>query len=533
MSSTFHIDSADLKHISEIVWGSLYVGDTDLIVETIQHMGCELGLDEIRQVWDHIMVPCVMNLCDLQPDLDFEDRPPTIHACVKMLNIQLPRLVAAEVPAEHIRSVAPTMPHGCLTLMLQVVAVVKNFKEFALGVRAYDHSRVWLHMIISDLNSQMDKKAFPIETLEPLNDTTWKLLHIEKYRNMNTLDTKHWFRALGKQSAPFGLVDTLHEAVIKFQDITMGVLAEVFECGGFIAAGGSVLRSLIVPSTSCSSSRAWAGSDVDIFLVLPRERNQTIAERDGVAAAKIEHAVSLIARHLPRLRTTGCVLLLTDTALTMTFKRGPYCEAMKIQFVLCVRDSIPEILNSFDVDCCSVATDGKKFYAPQRAMRALKTGCNILDPVHKCVPKRFAKYYQRRFECMLYIPKPYRRMWRSNVLFCAANEGDAVMYTWKKDGGMTSLVAWRDRTSRDTARPNISKSNGVYISMDSPIQLLDEGMMKVFQAKFATVQKFIALAFQRDVVPTFSTEMSVNVEARMHPRLMGIRLVKEEDLYSR
>ena len=51
-----------------------------------------------------------------------------------------------------------------------------------------------------------------------------------------------------------------------------------------------------------------------------------------------------------------------------------------LQIVLRLFGSVNEVLSAFDVDCCAFAFDGVRVWALPRAMQALRSGCNTVNP---------------------------------------------------------------------------------------------------------------------------------------------------------
>ena len=78
----------------------------------------------------------------------------------------------------------------------------------------------------------------------------------------------------------------------------------------------------------------------------------------------------------------------------------------KIQIVLRLYESPSEVLIGFDVDCVCCAYDGRNVWLTQRCIAALKSGFNILNPLHAWPNKasyelRLAKYATRGFPVLV------------------------------------------------------------------------------------------------------------------------------------
>jgi hypothetical protein len=73
-----------------------------------------------------------------------------------------------------------------------------------------------------------------------------------------------------------------------------------------------------------------------------------------------------------------------------------------IQIVLRLYDSVTEVLFGFDCDCCCCAFDGRSVWASDRLLHALRTGVNVLNPLHAWPNRpsyelRLSKYAYRGF----------------------------------------------------------------------------------------------------------------------------------------
>lgn len=147
-------------------------------------------------------------------------------------------------------------------------------------------------------------------------------------------------------------------------------------------AGGAVLRALTSKDTRTSD---WWGkkSDVDLFLYCrdPEEANRI--------ARRVFYALSVDNERWVIVRSAGVITMQNDLDL-------------KVQIVLRLYDSPAEVLLGFDVDCCCCAYDGRYVWVAPRCLRALRTGANILNPLHAWPNKpsyefRLAKYAYRGF----------------------------------------------------------------------------------------------------------------------------------------
>jgi len=83
-------------------------------------------------------------------------------------------------------------------------------------------------------------------------------------------------------------------------------------------------------------------------------------------------------------------------------KRGWACVDQKPQIGLRLNDSPTEVLVGFDCNCCCCAYDGREVWVTPRCLLALRSGINILNPLHAWPNRVFyelqlAKYAHRGF----------------------------------------------------------------------------------------------------------------------------------------
>lgn len=521
-----------LQHVANSVyhscddWGDcsvLYTKSSEMIDSP------SITPENVRCVWEGIVVPAVMRL----------NLSASVAECMEELPNLMPELLATNVPTEHIEKIAEIIPRSGLVVVMQAVVVVRGFPNFARGIKEYGHSDVWLHMLLSDLNSQ-DADGFQHEALSSITDINWTNL-LKEATDFGGFDKVGWYSTMGTSVCPRILSPSLECSSERFAKITGGMLSAVFATGNFVVAGGSVLRSLSSQETlqvkrkrgrgrpPLSHEHAWKESDIDVFLVLPQEQCESVHRWHERAATRIQTAITLIVAHIQNPDYEGAVLLLTDAALTLTWVTGSgrNKKIHKIQFVLCVRNTIAEILNSFDVDSCCFATDGKRFFAPERGMRALRTGANIIDPIHKMVPTRFAKYFERGFKCMLHVAPEHQNVVQEAKNFCEDNKGDASAFEeWRKDGGLSSLLAWNHSPKKEKTTETVN--NNFYTSCSHPHKLLHPACREAFLLKHPA---FHVRVFEKSSLPCLSDEMISEVSKRMHQGLMGKRINSEDLLY--
>ena len=173
-------------------------------------------------------------------------------------------------------------------------------------------------------------------------------------------------------------------------------LSRILQEEKVVIAGGSVLHALTrSPGTRTTDWWDENKSDVDLFLYCdsPDEANR--------AARRIFLALAGDGERWVIMRGRGVI--------TMHKYDGSYIDDVehpslleKLQIVLRLYDSPAEVLVGFDCDCCCCAYDGNSVWATPRCLESLRTGVNILNPLHQWPNKasyelRLAKYAYRGF----------------------------------------------------------------------------------------------------------------------------------------
>lgn len=159
-----------------------------------------------------------------------------------------------------------------------------------------------------------------------------------------------------------------------------------------IIAGGSVLRALTVKEGLRPEEWWQSGkSDIDIFI-----HSSTPVEATRITK-RIFYALTTNHERWVIVRGKGVV-----TIHSWDGHGGDYRIGRKIQVVLRLYDSPAEVLYGFDVDCCSCAYDGQKVWATPRCLLAIRSGNNILNPLHSWPNRpsyeiRLAKYANRGY----------------------------------------------------------------------------------------------------------------------------------------
>lgn len=138
-----------------------------------------------------------------------------------------------------------------------------------------------------------------------------------------------------------------------------------------LIAGGSVLRALTLNDTRTSG---WWGEsgDVDIFL-------HSIADgaEASALAKKISRAMCVDGEDWLVVRRNGVIDL-----MQIMLSHGVRSVMQTVQIVLRLYQSAVEVLTGFDCDCICCGYDGEAVWVLPRCLRALRTGVNLLNPLH-------------------------------------------------------------------------------------------------------------------------------------------------------
>jgi len=155
-----------------------------------------------------------------------------------------------------------------------------------------------------------------------------------------------------------------------------------------LIAGGSVLQAL-TSGPGLSSFWGTYESDLDLFLYAnsPEEANR-ISQRIFYALA-VDHERWVIVR------SSGVITMhrWQDADWKSTVEQ-------KVQIVLRLYESPAEVLVGFDCDCCCCGYDGNEVWVTPRAILAIRSNVNILNPLHAWPNRssyefRLAKYASR------------------------------------------------------------------------------------------------------------------------------------------
>lgn len=165
-------------------------------------------------------------------------------------------------------------------------------------------------------------------------------------------------------------------------------------------AGGQVLGCLRGMSPEIDKP-----SDIDIFLYGLANFEEGL-ERVHKLLSQIEEGYKIANRCDPEDRPYVFIdVIRTDHTLTLVPKYDVHVEGVepfelpKVQLVTRKFSTIAEVLGCFDVDCCSVAFDNTKVWASPEAVRALRTGVNVIDLNFRSATfeNRLLKYTRRGF----------------------------------------------------------------------------------------------------------------------------------------
>ena len=157
-----------------------------------------------------------------------------------------------------------------------------------------------------------------------------------------------------------------------------------------IVAGGSVLRAITI-GADLRPPRWWwnVQSDVDLFLYASSRSEANRISR------RIWYALAVDLERWVIVRSSGVITIQRKGDHLWGFDQ-------KVQIVLRLYQSPAEVLVGFDCDCCCCAYDGREVWVTPRCLLALRSGANILNPLHAWPNRpsyevRLAKYAQRGF----------------------------------------------------------------------------------------------------------------------------------------
>ena len=183
-------------------------------------------------------------------------------------------------------------------------------------------------------------------------------------------------------------------------------LAPVLASGKLLVAGGSVLHALthgqfLGGGVTSLGDKFGPASDVDLFLHSCTPGEATLLTKEIFDAVATDLERWTISRSRGVLTLVHHEMTEVDrVALPQDRRHISMLET--VQVVLRLYDSPAEILLGFDVDCACCGYDGTHVWALPRAVRAIKHGTNILNPLHAWPVRaayefRLAKYASRGY----------------------------------------------------------------------------------------------------------------------------------------
>ena len=161
-------------------------------------------------------------------------------------------------------------------------------------------------------------------------------------------------------------------------------------------AGGAVLHALTVDEQTRFGATLWhrhelqaRKSDIDIFVHAASAPEASHICHAIYTALAVDQEVWLVTRG-------SGVVNITHVDVDNN------ADNLTVQVVLRLYDSPSEVLHGFDVDCACVGFDGTAVWALPRCVRALRTGVNVLNPLHAWPNRptyefRLVKYASRGF----------------------------------------------------------------------------------------------------------------------------------------
>ena len=177
--------------------------------------------------------------------------------------------------------------------------------------------------------------------------------------------------------------------------------------GRVIAAGGSVLGFIEANSpfrymnNNMSNSNSFLSSDLDLYIRAntPKECSDVLKElltelNPIDLVQRSQFALTLTTSSRRCLYQNTHIIEEADTTIKVQIieKLLPYTAS--------IQDDIKTLFDSYDLDCCKWATDGRNIYNTARSVNAFKTRiCHIpWDKITDSSVSRMAKYYQRCYD---------------------------------------------------------------------------------------------------------------------------------------
>ena len=157
---------------------------------------------------------------------------------------------------------------------------------------------------------------------------------------------------------------------------------------------------------------AFTGADADSrrghLLGQPGDIDLFVCSQDATRASEIAHKIflALVEGGRDQVRVMrGPGVINIEVGSRDVFEQPPEGSEpppTTIQIALRLYESPAEVLLGFDCDCCCVGYDGERVWALPRAVRAIRYGTNILNPLHAWPSKasyefRLVKYALRGY----------------------------------------------------------------------------------------------------------------------------------------
>lgn len=195
---------------------------------------------------------------------------------------------------------------------------------------------------------------------------------------------------------------------MRYRDSPFTALNEIFENlypkggkGGFIIAGGAVLKALRHQGTDFLQDLRQSGGDIDLFPVsLSPEKGEAMIQnfietQEVLAVQERDDDLKVHSVY----RTQGAVTVLTNN--------------MTVQFVTRKYRSVAAVLHNFDIAACAVAWDGSKVLATRLAYFTYTLGVYpmMLTRFRVRAEKRFAKYFSKGFGLIM-INADTEKVWK-------------------------------------------------------------------------------------------------------------------------
>jgi hypothetical protein len=169
------------------------------------------------------------------------------------------------------------------------------------------------------------------------------------------------------------LPDKIPEFVLtRLRDSFYNNIANKFD----LAIAGGYLTGEIV------NNKMWEDSDVDFFFI----------GTEKVTKEKVKEIVDYIIQL--KQSTDKMSYYITENAVTVS------CKNYKIQIILKQYNTIDNLLNSFDINCCKIALYKNRFYSSLGAINSLIWKTNVITKDTKWssqTTKRYLKYLNRGF----------------------------------------------------------------------------------------------------------------------------------------